>query len=113
MSVQRGVFAAGIVAIGVLGAASAHAQQFLLFDVEFTYTWDDAINASPSKSHYYVNDDNVLNTERPGNWLSPVDYRNGTVHIRLEVIDKPPGDQTANWTLCYIANAGDYGCAQT
>jgi hypothetical protein len=85
----------------------------LLFDVEFTYTWQDAINSSPSMSHYYVNDDNVLNTERPENWLTPVDFRNGTVHVRLEVIDKPPGDQTANWTLCYIANEGGYGCAQT
>jgi hypothetical protein len=113
MSVQRGVFAVGIVASLGFGAVPAYAQQFLLFDVEFTYTWQDAINASPSKSHYYVNDDNVLNTERPSDWLTPIDYRNGTVHIRLEVIDKPPGDQTANWTLCYIANVGEYGCAQT
>lgn len=91
----------------------AHADQFLLFDVTFTYTWDDAINASPSQSHYYVNDGNVLNTGRPENWLSPIDYRNGTVHIRIEVIDKPAGDQTGYWSLCYIANQGSYGCTNT
>lgn len=109
---SRGL-AAGLALVATLSAGSACAEQFLLFDVEFTYTWQDAINSSPSMSHYYVNDDNVLNTERPGNWLSPVDFRNGTLHVRLEVIDKPPGDQTANWTLCYIANEGGYGCAQT
>jgi hypothetical protein len=113
MGVQRRGIAGGLVVAAVLSAASARAEQFLLFDVEFTYTWQDAINSSPSQSHYYVNDDNVLNTERPENWLSPVDFRNGTLHVRLEVIDKPAGDQTANWTLCYIANEGGYGCAQT
>jgi hypothetical protein len=113
MGVPIRVLASGIGLCAMLGAASARAEQFLLFDVEFTYTWQDAINSSPSQSHYYVNDDNVLNTERPDDWLSPVDFRNGTLHVRLEVIDKPPGDQTANWTLCYIANEGGYGCAQT
>src|SRR5262249_15549578 len=30
-----------------------------------------------------------------------------------EVFKKPPGDQTTGWTLCYIANVGGYGCADT
>lgn len=89
--------------------------QFLLFDTEFTYTKENADNSTPSKSHYYVTG-NMLNTDRPTDWTSPVDYRNGTVHIRLEVIDKPDGGAPTQWTLCYIPNKGQgngYGCTNT
>jgi len=90
-------------------------RQFILFDVQFTYTKGDADNSTPSKSHYYVKD-NLLNADRPRDWTSPVDYRNGTVHIRLEVLEKPPGDEPTTWTLCYIPNKGvgnGYGCTST
>ena len=94
-------------------ARPARAEQFILIDATFDYTWDDAINAKPDKSHFYVNEKNFLNTMRPKNWLAPVDYRNGTLHVRTEVFAKPAGDQQVGWTLCYIANVGDYGCADT
>jgi hypothetical protein len=94
-------------------ARSARAEQFVLVDATFDYTWDDAINAKPNKSHFYVNEKNFLNVQRPKNWLTPVDYRNGTLHVRTEVFKKPAGDQQVGWTLCYIANQGDYGCADT
>jgi hypothetical protein len=87
-------------------------KQFVLFDVEFTYTKADADNSTPSKSHYYVKGDKI-NPERPKDWTSPVDFRNGTVHIRLEVLDKPAGQAPTTWTLCYIPNKGQgngYGC---
>src|SRR5687768_6690783 len=73
-------------------------KQFVLFDVEFTYTKADADNSSPSKSHYYVTGDK-LNPDRPKDWTSPVDFRNGTVHIRLEVLEKPAGQQPTTWSL--------------
>jgi hypothetical protein len=92
---------------------SARAEQFVLVDATFDYTWDDASNSKPSKSHYYVNDKNFLNTARPKNWVTPVDYRNGKVHTRVEVFKKPAGDQQVGWTLCYIANQGEYGCADS
>src|SRR5215471_69556 len=92
---------------------SARAEKFVLIDATFDYTWDDAMNAMPDKSQYYVNEGNFLNKSRPTNWLSPVDYRNGTLDVRAEVFKKPPGDQTTGWTLCYIANVGEYGCADT
>jgi hypothetical protein len=94
---------------------NAATKQFVLFDVEFTYTKADADNSFPNKSHIYVTG-NLINPERPTNWTSPVDYRNGTVHIRLEVMDKPPGDAPTRWTLCYIPNKGQgngYGCTGT
>jgi hypothetical protein len=90
-------------------------KQFTLFDVEFTYTKEDADNSKPSKSHYYVYG-NRLNPNRPEDWTSPIDYRNGTVHIRLEVLEKPLGHAPTTWSLCYIPNRGQgngYGCTST
>src|SRR6266566_836824 len=91
------------------------AAQFVLFDVTFTYTKQDADTSTPSKSHYYVKGA-ALNPDRPRDWTSPVDYRNGTVHIRAEIIEKPAGGQPTTWTLCYIPNKGQgngYGCTGT
>src|SRR6476646_3081463 len=90
-------------------------EQFVLFDTTFTYTKEDADNAKPSKSHYYVRG-KMLNADRPKDWTTPVDYRNGTVHIRLEVLEKPEGSAPTTWSLCYIPNRGQkngYGCTGT
>ena len=96
-------------------SVEAKAEQFVLFDVTFTYTKADADNSKPSKSHFYVKD-KLLNPHRPTDWTSPVDYRNGTVHVRLEVLEKPPGGAPTTWSLCYIPNEGrknGYGCTGT
>jgi hypothetical protein len=100
------------IALLLLSATMAFAEQFVLFDVTFTYTKADADTSTPSKSHYYVKGA-ALNSDRPRDWTSPVDYRNGTVHIRTEVIEKPAGGENTEWTLCYIPNRGQgngYGC---
>jgi len=94
---------------------SARADQFVLFAVTFTFTKEDAENSKPSKSHYYVKGD-LINPDRPKDWTAPVDYRNGTVHIRTEVLEKPEGGQPTTWSLCYIPNKGQkngYGCTTT
>lgn len=91
------------------------AAQFVLFDVTFTYTKEDAENSKPSKSHYYVKGP-LINPQRPVDWTAPVDYRNGTAHIRLEVLEKPPGSEPTTWSVCYIPNKGQgngYGCFNT
>lgn len=91
------------------------ADQFVLFDATFTFTKDDADNSKPSPSHYYVRD-KLMNSERPNNWISPVDYRNGTAHVRLEVLEKPAGGEATTWSVCYIPNKGrdkGYGCFNT
>lgn len=96
-------------------APALHGEQFVLFDVTFTYTKADAENSTPSKSHYYVKGD-AINSNRPRDWTTPVDYRNGTVHIRIDVIEKPVGNEPTTWTLCYIPNKGQgngYGCTGT
>jgi len=94
---------------------SADKKQFVLFDVQYTYTKQDADTPHPNQSHFYVKH-SMLNPDVPKDWTSPVDYRNGTVHIRLEVLEKPPGDAPTTWTLCYIPNKGQgngYGCTGT
>jgi len=100
-----------------LWASPRRAQQFVLFDVTFGYTKEDADNSKPSPSHWYVKGD-LINPERPKDWTSPVDYRNGTAHIRLEVLEKPEGGQPTTWNICYIPNKpnrdkGGYGCMKT
>ena len=90
-------------------------KQFVLFDVTFTYTKEDADNSTPSKSHYYVTGD-MLNPNRPKDWTTPVDFRNGTVHVRIEILEKPAGNAPTTWSLCYFPNKGQgngYGCTNT
>ncbi len=102
-------------AVFLAACSLAQAEQFVLFDVTFTMTKADADNAKPSKSHYYVKG-NLINAGRPRDWTAPVDYRNGTAHVRLEVLDKPAGDAPTTWTICYIPNKGKgngYGCTGT
>lgn len=99
----------------LLSCSAAQAEQFVLFDVTFPFTQEDALNSKPSQSHYYVKGDR-LNAQRPKDWTMPVDYRNGTVHVRLEVLDKPEGSQPTTWSVCYIPNKGQnhgYGCIGT
>jgi len=102
-------------ALLLVSASLVHADQFVLFDVTFPFTKADADNAKPNQSHYYVKGDK-LNAARPKDWTAPVDYRNGTVHLRLEVIEKPAGNQPTTWSVCYIPNKGQnhgYGCIGT
>lgn len=97
------------------GATFSRAEQFVLFDVTFPYTKANADNSKPSPSHYYVKGDR-LNSQRPKDWTAPVDYRNGTVHVRLEVLEKPAGGEPTTWSVCYIPNKGQnhgYGCIGT
>lgn len=106
-----------LIALLIIAPSITYAQekQFILFDEEFTYSKTDADNSTPSKSHYYVTGGKV-NPKRPKDWTLPVDYRNGTVHIRLEVIEKPAGGAPTTWSLCYIPNKGQgngYGCTST
>ncbi|WP_050031272.1 hypothetical protein [Verrucomicrobium sp. BvORR034] len=97
------------------GTVTSLADQFVLFDTTFTFTKEDADNAKPSKSHYYVKSDK-LNPVRPKDWTAPVDYRNGTAHVRLEVLDKPAGGEATTWSVCYIPYKGQnhgYGAFNT
>ena len=98
--------------LALLSAAPApcSAEQFTLFDTTFTFT---KAEADATSSHYFVRE---LNPAQPRDWTAPVDYRNGSVHIRLEVLDKPAGSEVTQWSLCYIPNQGigqGYGCSNS
>ena len=80
----------------------AYADQFLLFDEVFTFEQKDAI---PTKSHLHVKAEQ-FGKNTPKDWTAPVDYRNGTAHIRIEVLEKPEGDVNTVWSLCYIPIKG-------
>lgn len=99
----------------LLAPVAGFAAQFVLFDVTFTFTKEDADNSKPSQSHYYVKGA-ALNPERPRDWTAPIDYRHGTVHLRTEVLEKPAGGEPTTWNICYIPNRGQgngYGCTGT
>lgn len=103
------------VSVLLMTVTQTFAEQFVLFDVTFPFTQTDAENSTPSKSHYYVKGP-MLNVQRPVDWTSPVDYRNGTAHVRIEVLEKPAGSQPTTWSICYIPNHGQgngYGCTNT
>lgn len=108
------IFLASLVVL--LGTATfSHAEQFVLFDVTFTFTKEEADNSKPSPSHHYVRADR-LNAQRPKDWTAPIDYRNGTAHLRIEVLEKPAGGEPAMWSVCYIPYKGQrkgYGCLGT
>ena len=77
-------------------ASIARAEQFVLFNVTFTFTQEEALNSKPSQSHYYLKDDR-LNPKRPKDWTSPFDYRNGR--------DLNDGEtQESIYILCYFIN---------
>ncbi|MGH1483970.1 MAG: hypothetical protein ACRBM6_35710 [Geminicoccales bacterium] len=114
-TIKRFFLTVSLLAAVLAPAFEATAQQFVLFDETFTYTKEDADTSEPNPSHYYVTGD-MLNPERPEDWTAPIDYRNGSVHIRLEVIEKPKGDAPTIWSLCYSPNVGrknGYGCTST
>jgi hypothetical protein len=92
--------------------SAAHAEQFLLFDEVFTFEEKDAV---PTQSHLHVKAAK-FGKDTPKDWTQPVDYRNGTIHIRFEVLEKPAGDVPTIWSLCYIPIKGqknNYGCASS
>lgn len=91
---------------------TAHAEQLVLFDQVFTFEEKDAI---PTQSHITVKADTFAK-ETPKDWTQPVDYRDGTLHIRYEVLEKPAGEAPTMWSICYIPNKGqknNYGCASS
>jgi hypothetical protein len=117
----RAAIACAALAVGGAGlVASARkpkpaARQFTLIDATFTFTKDDADNSTPSKSHYYVTG-KAVNPKRPLDWTAPVNFRDGTVHIRTEVLERPESGEGTQWSLCYIPNRGQgngYGCTDT
>ena len=82
--------AAWVAAIGCLAAVGQGGppDQFVLLDVLHTHT-------TATKGFSYF----PLPPDVPDNWKSPHNFHEGTIHFRLEVIDKP-SDLAVNYQLC-------------
>lgn len=101
-----------LICLSLTFPCSVLADQFVLFDVTFELT---KAEADEKKSHFFVTKE-MLNEDTPKDWTAPVDYRNGTIHLRLEVLEKPAGDVPTAWSVCYLPNKGQkngYGCTNT
>ncbi|MCH2196360.1 hypothetical protein [Kordia sp.] len=59
--------------LAIYSCSNSEATQFVLFDQEFTFTYQDAISSSPSKSHYYITNEKLSPTV-PKDWTHPVDF---------------------------------------
>jgi len=98
-----------VAALLLLDSRPSQAEQFILVDETITMTKADADRTG---SHHFIR--NISSrTGVPRDWTAPVDYRNGTVHTRVEVIEKPSAEPN-QWSLCYIPNRGTgngYGCS--
>jgi hypothetical protein len=81
--------AASLLVLGLAGRASA--EQFVVADVTYIHSAE-----TTKDSHYRVNP----TPETPANWASPVDYANGSVHVRLEVKTKP-SDTPTRFQICF------------
>jgi len=101
-----------LILLSLIFSNSVSADQFVLFDVTFELT---KAEADQKKSHFFVTKE-MLNEATPKDWTAPVDYENGTIHLRLEVLEKPVGDVPTTWSVCYLPNKGQkngYGCTST
>ncbi len=96
--VRIGALVGGVTAI--LAGGSARATQFVVADATYTHSAQ-----TTTDSHYRV----VPASGTPANWVSPVDYSNGSAHVRLEVKTKPNLTTETCFQVCFEATQ-NYGC---
>lgn len=72
-------------------AATAHAQQFVLIDAEYTATADNT-----DDSHYRVEPEASI----PEDWRAPVDYASGKIYVSLDILEKP-SDAPTLYNICF------------
>jgi hypothetical protein len=87
-------------ALALVAATPARAEQFVLFQQTFEIT---KAAVDRSGSHFYVRGP-MLTQPAGNNWTGPVDYRNGTVYIQTEVLEKPNATEPNHWSYCYMPN---------
>lgn len=94
---SRGVFGmlCCLIALGAAGHSRARADQaqFVLIDATFTATANNTMS-----SEYAV----APLPGAPANWRAPVDFAAGTLHVRVEVLEKP-SDRETLCNVCFKA----------
>jgi hypothetical protein len=82
-----------VFALVAFGPRVASAAQVLIFDQEYSHLADNSARNNPIKSgaaglkgsHAYF----LPAADRPKNWVSPVNYRDGKMHVIIDVLAKP------------------------
>ncbi len=78
----------------------ARAEQFTLFDVTYTHATTNTVSG-----HYYIKP----SADTPTNWVSPIDYSQGTAYFQLEVYTKPT-DAGSQFHVCFFGKGSSYAC---
>jgi hypothetical protein len=81
----------GALAALSFSARGARADQFVVAEATYTHSAQ-----TTTDSHYRVKP----TAETPVNWQSPVDYTQGSVHVRLDVKTKPSATPT-RYQICF------------
>jgi hypothetical protein len=108
LAMSRRALAGALLSLAAGAAALFHprgvrAQQVVAFDVTYTASTETTHDA-----HFDVQPPADL----PANWVSPVDYASGTVHIHQEVTSKPSNKDTMV-DICFDGDLEGYGCIGT
>jgi len=85
--------------VALVAARPAHAQQFVLLDTTYTAT-----EANTQRSELAAEPEMGI----PNDLLEPVAYANGSIHVALEVLEKPSTQRTL-YNIC-LENSSDYAC---
>jgi hypothetical protein len=83
--------------------AAASAEQRVLLDITYTHA-----GAGAEPSHKHLKPPYPGGETPPTNWLSPIDWATGKVHLRLEVKTKPTTVKV-QYETCFVQSGG-YGC---
>ncbi len=90
----------GVVASLGVFPSETRAEQFTLFDVTYTHATTNTYSG-----HYYIKPSAVT----PTNWVSPIDYSQGTAYFHLEVYSKPT-DAGSKFHVCFFGKGSNYAC---
>ena len=69
----------------------AHAEQFVLLDLTY-----EATSANTMNSHFNAKPAAGI----PANWRTPINYANGSAHVRFEVLSAPSATKTL-YNICF------------
>ncbi|MBX7097704.1 MAG: hypothetical protein K1X89_08330 [Myxococcaceae bacterium] len=101
---------AAFLAVSLVASLPASAAQAVVLDVTFTQTSDNTkfnapfgASSSLKGSHAFF----APSTLSPSNYVSPVDYRDGTFHVVIDVLAKPTATKMLT-AACFLQ--GNYTC---
>jgi hypothetical protein len=92
--------AIALFALALFTPAGAAAEQLTIVDVQYEHS-----ATTTSDSHYRIDP----SAQTPPDLTGPIDYADGSVHLRLEVLTKPDGGAPTKFQVCFEATP-TYAC---